>query len=53
MGRDGWINRRCRSIFRRAGLIFRRQTRFGGGDHGLEAGIVSQRIEIRVDFCVV
>ena len=54
MRRERWINRCCRWIRRRrAGLIFRRQPRFGGGDHGLEAGIVAERIEVWVDFCVV
>ena len=44
----------CSSIRRwRAGLIFRRQPRFGGGDHGLEAGIVAERIEVWIDLGVV
>jgi hypothetical protein len=34
-------------------LIFRRQPRFGGGDHGLEAGIVAERIEVWIDLGVV
>ncbi len=34
-------------------LIFRRQPRFGGGDHGLEAGIVAEWIEVWIDLGVV
>ena len=34
-------------------LIFRRQPRFGGGDHVLEAGIVAERIEVWIDLGVV
>ncbi len=34
-------------------LIFRRQPRFGGDDHGLEAGIVAERIEVWIDLGVV
>ncbi len=44
----------CSSIRRwRVGLIFRRQPPFGGGDHGLEAGIVAERIEVWIDLGVV
>ncbi len=53
MRREGLINRCCRWICRwGAGLIFRRQPRLGGGDHGSEAGVVAQRIEIWIDLGV-
>ena len=50
-----WINRCCRSIRRwwRTGLIFCRQSRFGGGDHGLKAGIVAKRTKVWIDLGVV
>jgi hypothetical protein len=34
-------------------LIFRRQPCFGGSDHGLEAGIVAEWIEVWIDLGVV
>jgi hypothetical protein len=36
-----------------AAVTRRRQARFGGGDNCLKAGIVAQRIEVRVGFGVI
>jgi hypothetical protein len=49
-GSAGAQSSRCQC---RTHVIARRETRLGGRDHRLETGVITQRIQIRIDFGVI